>query len=150
MWTCKGSVKPNGDIGYTCLYVSCSWSRFFDRLMWCYRCFWRGGVTNDTNTGSKSIPPWKLPVWFSKIDDHLQKVIENLKSLASEDEQTDPFLLPRLAENWENLTEESGSFRGVDLLPGWLVTNIEEEENSESSRKKKSKKYTWIARFLVI
>ena len=37
------------------------------------------------------------------------------------------------------LTEESGSFRGVDLLPGWFVTNIEEEENSESSRKKKSK-----------
>ena len=108
-----------------------------------------------TRTQAVNLPPWKLPVWFSKIDDHLQKVIENLKSLASEDEQTDPFLLPRLAENWENLTEESGSFRGVDLLPGWLVTNIEEEEeeeeeNSESSRKKRRKKYTWIARFLVI
>ena len=58
-------------------------------------------------------------------------------NLKSEDEQT--FLLPRLAENWEILTEESGSFRGVDLLPGRLITNIEEEENSESSRKKKSK-----------
>ena len=103
-----------------------------------------------TRTQAVNLPPWKLPAWFSKIDDHLQKVIENLKSLASEDEQTDPFLLPRLAENWENLTEESGSFRGVDLLPGWLVTNIEEEQNSESSRKKKSKKCTWIARFLVI
>ena len=95
-----------------------------------------------TRTQAVNLPPWKLPVWFSKIDDHLQKVIENLKSLASKDEQTDPLL--------ENLTEESGSFRGVDLLPGWLVTNIEEEQNSESSRKKKSKKYTWIARFLVI
>ena len=104
-----------------------------------------------TRTQTVYLPPWKLPVWFSKIVDHLQKVIKNLKALASEDEQTDPFLLPRLAENWENLTEESGSFRGVDLLPGWLVTNIEEEEeNSESSRKKRSKKYTWIARFLVI
>ena len=103
-----------------------------------------------TRAQAVNLPPWKLPVWFSKIDDHLQKVIENLKSLASEDEQTDPFLLPRLAENWENLTEESGSFRGVDLLPGWLVTNIEEEQNSKSSRKKKSKKYTWIASFLVI
>ena len=34
-----GSIKLNGDIGYTCLYVSGSWSRFFDQLMWCYRCF---------------------------------------------------------------------------------------------------------------
>ena len=80
----------------------------------------------------------------------MQTVFGNLKSLASEDEQTDPFLLPRLAENRENLTEESGSFQGVYLLPGWPVTNIEEEENSDSSRKKKSKKYTWITRFLVI
>ena len=80
----------------------------------------------------------------------MQTVFGNLKSLASEDEQTDPFLLPRLAENRENLTEESGSFQGVDLLPGWPVTNTEEEENSDSSRKKKSKKYTWITRFLVI
>ena len=69
-------------------------------------------------------------------------------NLKSEDEQT--FLLPRLAENWEILTEESGSFRGVDLLRGRLITNIEEEENSESSRKKKSKEYTQTARFLVI
>ena len=104
-----------------------------------------------TLTQAVNLPPWKLPVWFSKIDDHLQKVIENLKSLASEDEQTDPFLLPRLAENWENLTEGSGSFQGVDLLPGWLVTNIEEvDENSKSSRKKKSKKYTCIVSFLFI
>ena len=80
----------------------------------------------------------------------MQKVAENLISLASEEEQTDPYLLPRLVENWENLTEESGSFRGADLLPAWVVTNIEEEQNSESSRKKKSKKYKWIARFLVI
>ena len=72
-----------------------------------------------------NLPHWKLPIWFSKIDNHLQKVIENLKSVASEDEQTDPFLLSRLAENWENLTEENVSFRGADLLPGWLVTNIE-------------------------
>ena len=35
----RGSIKLNGDIGYTCLYVSGSWSRFFDQLMWCYRCF---------------------------------------------------------------------------------------------------------------
>ena len=55
-----------------------------------------------TETQAVNLPTWKLPVWFSKIDDHLQKVIENLKSLASEDEQTDPLLLPRLAENWEN------------------------------------------------
>ena len=80
----------------------------------------------------------------------MQIVVENLISLASEDEQTDPYLLPRLAENWENLAEESSLFRGTDLLPAWLVTHIEEEQNSESSRKKKSKKYTWIARILVI
>ena len=84
------------------------------------------------------------------MDDHLQKVIKNLKSLASEDKQTDPFLLLFLAENWENLNRETGSFRAVDLLTGWLVTNIDVEENSESKRNKKSKKYTWIARFLVI
>ena len=101
-------------------------------------------------TQAVDLPPWKLPVRFFKIDDHFQKLIENLKSLASEDEQTDPFLLPRLAENWEKLTEESGSIRGVDPFPGWLVTNIEEEENRESSRKKNSKKYKCIARFLVI
>ena len=35
----KGSIKPNGGIDYTYFYVSCSWSRFFDQLMWCYRCF---------------------------------------------------------------------------------------------------------------
>ena len=58
--------------------------------------------------------------------------------------------MTRLAENWENLTEESASIRKVDLLPGRFITNIEGEENSESSRKKKSKKYTWIARFLVV
>ena len=74
--------------------------------------------------------------------------MENLKSIASEDKQPDPFLLPRLAENWENLTEASGSFQGVDSLPWWFITNTE-EENSESSRKKKSNKYTWISRFLV-
>ena len=100
-----------------------------------------------TRTQALNLPPWKLPVWFSKIDDHLQKVIENLKSLASEDEQT--FLLPRLAENWEILTEESGSFRGVDLLSGLLITNIEEEENSESSRKKKSKNCHELPGFLL-
>ena len=33
-----------------------------------------------TRTQAVNLPPWKLPVWFSKIDDHLQKVIENLKS----------------------------------------------------------------------
>ena len=54
-----------------------------------------------TRTQTVNLPSWKLHVWFSKIDDHLQKVIQNLKSLASEDEQTDPFLLPHLAENWE-------------------------------------------------
>ena len=59
-------------------------------------------VSLMTETQAVNLPTWKLPVWFSKIDDHLQKVIENLKSLASEDEQTDPLLLPRLAENWEN------------------------------------------------
>ena len=42
-----------------------------------------------TRTQAINLPPWKLPVWFTKIDDHLQKVTENLKSLASEDEQTD-------------------------------------------------------------
>ena len=63
-----------------------------------------------TRTLAVNLPPWKIPVQFSKIDDHLQKVVKNLISLASEDEQTDPFLLPRLAENWGNLTEESGSF----------------------------------------
>ena len=61
---------------------------------------------------------------FFKIDDHFQKVIE---SQASEDEETGPFFLLWLEENWENLTEESGSFQEVDLLPLWLVTNIEEE-----------------------
>ena len=55
-----------------------------------------------TRTQAVNLPPWKLPVWFSKIDDHLQKVIENLKSLASEDEQTDSLWLRRLAEYWEN------------------------------------------------
>ena len=103
-----------------------------------------------TQTQAVNLPTWKLPVWFSKMDDHLQKVIKNLKSLASEDKQTDPFLLLCLAENWKNLNRESGSFRAVDLLTGWLVTNIDVEENSESKRNKKSKKYTWIARFLVI
>ena len=46
-----------------------------------------------TRTQAVNLPPWKLPVWFSKIDDHLQKITENLKSLASEDEQADPHLL---------------------------------------------------------
>ena len=68
-------------------------------------------------------------------------------NLKSEDEQTS--LLPRLAENWEILTEESGSFRGVDLLPGRLITNIEEEENSESSRNKKSKNCHELPGFLL-
>ena len=63
-----------------------------------------------TQTQVVNLPPWKLPAWFYKIDDYLQKVIENLKTLPSDKEQTDSFLLPRLAENWENLTEESGSF----------------------------------------
>ena len=85
-----------------------------------------------TQTQAVNLPTWKLPVWFSKMDDHLQKVIKNLKSLASEDKQTDPFLLLCLAENWKNLNRESGSFRAVDLLTGWLVTNIDVEENSES------------------
>ena len=67
-------------------------------------------------TQAVNLPPWKLPVWFPKINNHLQKVIENVKSIVSEDEQPDPFLLPYLAENWENLTEQSGSSRGVDFL----------------------------------
>ena len=61
-----------------------------------------------TQTQAVNLPPWKLLIWFFKIDDHLQKLNEDLKSLASKDEQTKPFLFPRLAENWENLTEESG------------------------------------------
>ena len=100
-----------------------------------------------TRTQAVNLPPWKLPVWFSKIDDHLQKVIANLKSLASEDEQT--FLLRHLAENWEILTEESGLFRRVDLLSGLLITNIDEEENSESSRKKKIKNCHGLPGFLL-
>ena len=91
-----------------------------------------------TRTQAVNLPPWKLLVWFSKIDDHLQKVIENLKSLASEDEQTDPFLLSRLAENWENLTEENVSFRGVDLLPGWLeqILNNNKKTANHQGRKR--------------
>ena len=116
--------------------------------MWCYRCFWRGGVTNDTNTGSKSTTlETSCLVFYNRRS--FPKVIENLKSLASEDEQTDPFLLLHLADNWENLTEESGTFWEVDLLPGWFVTNIEEEENSESSRKKKSKNCHGLPGFLL-
>ena len=30
-----------------------------------------------TQTQVVNLPPWKLPVWFSKIDDYLQNVIEN-------------------------------------------------------------------------
>ena len=44
-------------------------------------------VSLMTRTQAVNLPPWKLPSWFSKIDNHLQKVIENLKSLASEDEK---------------------------------------------------------------
>ena len=44
-------------------------------------------VSLMTRTQAVNLPPWKLPAWFSKVDNHLQKVIEDLKSLASEDEK---------------------------------------------------------------
>ena len=117
------------------------WNRY-------HRCFWHSGVTIDMDTSSKSttlqthclvFPNWRL---FAKSN--LQSSIYCVWRWT-----TNPFLLPRLADNWESLSEESGSLWGVHLLSGWLITNTEEEENNESSSKKKSKKYTWVTRFLV-
>ena len=71
----------------------------------------------------------------------------NLEAMTqSKDIQPDPVLLPRLSESWNELNEGNGSFQGIDLLPGWMITDV---ENLEEVQRKKNKKYTWSARFLL-
>ena len=60
------------------------------------------------------------------------------------------YLFPRLSAHWENLNEGTGSFEGVDLLLGWLITEETEDVcNDEPGKKKMKKTYTWNARFLI-
>jgi hypothetical protein len=58
-------------------------------------------------------------------------------------EVLDPLIFPHHTENWENLNSgEYGTFKGVELLQGWLVTDTVVEEK----RGKKEKTYTWTDR----
>ena len=107
-----------------------------------------------TQTQPVNLPTWKLPVWSSKIDDHLQKVIENLKSLASEDKQNNKInrlvfvvVLSRelIKFNW----------RKGFILRSWSFTRVARNKywrrrKQRIIKEEKEQEIHMIAKFLVI
>ena len=95
-----------------------------------------------------NIPVWKIAIWFPKVICHLQE-IENDLAAVKEGARPTKRLLPKLAENWDTMTiyteddeEQHGTFRGVELLEGWIVSGEEVEQDLG----KKKITYTWESR----
>ena len=104
-------------------------------------------VSLMTWTQALNLPPWKLPVWFSKIDDHLQKVIENLKSLIW---RWTNILIAALSRklgnfNWRKwFISRSWSFIRVAHNKYWR------RRKQRIIKEEKEQELPWTARFLVI
>ena len=104
------------------------------------------GVVSLMENGQRvNLPPWKVSVWFPKVRSHTEFVSNALLNLIDGiEEQPDPCYLPRLAESWEELTgDDNGTYKGVQLNEGWLITATTEEVNENGV---KEKKYEWTAR----
>ena len=91
--------------------------------------------------------PWKVSVWYSKVIKRLTEIYNHLDGVILGD-QPSVDLLPKLAENWKDLTAETGKydcgkFREHDLTPGWIIV---EEKSIEESNEKIKKMYTWSSR----
>ena len=97
-------------------------------------------------TQAVNLPPWKLSVWFPVLKRFLTRMEHHFESRLNE---FDPLLFPTLAKNWDSLTNDGdyGSFKGVKLDEGWLVT----EQHKSDNDKVKETTYTWNARceFLI-
>lgn len=105
-----------------------------------------------------NLPPWKIVKWFPKVTSYLEKCIDQLKQVPI-GETPSKLLLPTLHKHWQELTSEegrtdedsddelefAGSFRGIPLLPAWLVVDKHEQDQNTKTGKKK-KLYTWAAR----
>ena len=104
-------------------------------------------VSLMTRTQAVNLPPWKLLVWFSKIDDHLQKVIENLKSLIW---RWTNILIAALSRklgnfNWRKwFISRSWSFIRVAHNKYWR------RRKQRIIKEEKEQELPWIVRFLVI
>jgi hypothetical protein len=72
-------------------------------------------------------PVWKLKLWWPKVSAKLMKAAN-----------ADSEAFPRLKEVERNL-EPGGVFRGVTLLPGWLVT-------SDGGRDSGEDRFSWTQR----
>uniref|UniRef100_A0A7M6DPB1 Uncharacterized protein n=2 Tax=Clytia hemisphaerica TaxID=252671 RepID=A0A7M6DPB1_9CNID len=95
------------------------------------------------------LPLWKVPTWFHRM-------IRQLESTAEEVKKREGFCsslnLTYLGENWKSLTaneknkrsEKLGTFKNVDVIKGWLVTDKGTVESEAADTKKtKKKQYTW-------
>ena len=101
-----------------------------------------------TSSQSVNLPPWKVPIWFPRVIDHLKKSAKCLDDI-SQGGKPDPYYFPRLTKNWEDINEEeNGKFWVVTLLEGWLVTDSMKCVMKDDGKKEKT--YTWTQRFVII
>ena len=65
------------------------------------------GVVTLMERGQKvNLPPWKVSVWFPKVQKHSEVVSTCIFNLVDGvDPQPDEFILPRLAESWVELMD---------------------------------------------
>lgn len=101
-------------------------------------------------TQSATQPPWKVHEWFPRVMIHLQKAIDDVKSVQNEENSPSVYLFPHLSAHWEDLNDGSCSFEGVELLLGWLVTEESENLCSENLGRKKRKTFTWNVRYFFV
>lgn len=106
------------------------------------------GVVALMERGQKvNLPPWKVSVWFPKVQKHSEVVSTCISNLVDGvDPQPDEFILPRLAESWVELTDECSKYKDVELNEGWLITETVEEKNEDGVMEKR---YKWTARLVA-
>ena len=80
---------------------------------------------------SLDTPVWKLKLWWPKVKAKLTKAANGCATAFERLEKAGDFILP------------GGSYKGVPLLEGWLVTNI---AHNQATAQKPDSRFTWEMR----
>ena len=85
------------------------------------------------------LPPWKIPVWFNRLIRVLDTTEKELRF--PEKFSNSSTNLQNLASNWEDITryeddddekEREGIFKGVYMLPGWMIVETTKKKTTEN------------------
>ncbi len=121
-------------------------------------CFDLCGVTDalgklmEMMTKSQSLHQfiWSITKWWPK----LKAILNLMKSKVEEQQFADDVVLPeqlflKLNKHFSDLTKEEAEdcvFKGIELLPGWMVTDQRQEIDEAPNRRKKRKVIEWVER----